>query len=145
MVGAQASFVFSGSYLRKPRPILFVANSKEEAAYFYHNLASLLPRKPIWFFPDSSRTPGLYREVNSTQVLQRTETINKITGVEASAHIIVTYPEALAEKQKYKGQHAQEPRNPCFAEYMKVLIVSVIDTQFAAPGIIFCVRNIEGI
>jgi transcription-repair coupling factor (superfamily II helicase) len=98
MVGAQAAFVFCGSYLRSPRPMLFVANNKEEASYFYHNLASLLPKKPIWFFPDSSRSPGLYREVNSTQVLQRTETINKVTGVEASAHIVVTYPEALAEK-----------------------------------------------
>ena len=97
-VGAQSSFVFCGSYLRRPRPILYVANTKEEASYFYHNLLSLLPRKPIWFFPDSSRTPGAYKEVNSSQVLQRTETINKITGVEATAHIVVTYPEALAEK-----------------------------------------------
>ncbi|MCB0669264.1 MAG: transcription-repair coupling factor [Saprospiraceae bacterium] len=98
MVGAQASFIFCGSYTRFPRPILYVANTKEEAAYFYHNTVSLLPRKPVWFFPDSSRQPGQYKEVNSNQVLQRTETINKITGLEAAAHIIITYPEALAEK-----------------------------------------------
>lgn len=98
MVGAQASFIFCGSYSRLPRPILYVANTKEEAAYFYHNTVSLLPRKPVWFFPDSSRQPGQYKEVNSNQVLQRTETINKITGLEAAAHIIITYPEALAEK-----------------------------------------------
>lgn len=98
MVGAQTSFVFCGSYLKRPRPMLFIANTKEEAAYFYHNIASLLPKKPVWFFPDSSRHPGMYKEVNSGQVLQRTETINKITGLEAAAHIVITYPEALAEK-----------------------------------------------
>lgn len=98
MVGAQASFIFCGSYVSEPRTILYIANTKEEAAYFYHNTVSLLPKKPVWFFPDSSRQPGQYREVNSNQVLQRTETINKITGLEAAAHIVVTYPEALAEK-----------------------------------------------
>ncbi len=77
---------------------MYVANTKEEASYFYHNVASLLPKKPAWFFPDSSKLPGVYRELSSNQSLQRTETINKITGLEAAAHIIITYPEALAEK-----------------------------------------------
>jgi transcription-repair coupling factor (superfamily II helicase) len=98
MVGAQASFVFCGSYLKSPRSILYVASTKEEAAYFYHNIASLLAKKPVWFFPDSSRHPGTYREVNSNQVLQRTETINKMTSLEAASHMVITYPEALAEK-----------------------------------------------
>lgn len=98
MIGAQASFVFAGMYLQSPKPSVFVAKTKEEAAYFYHNLNSLLEKKPVWFFPDSSKRPGNYEAINSHQVLQRTETINKVTGLEASAHIIVTYPEALAER-----------------------------------------------
>ena len=60
MVGAQESFVFCGSYLRNPHTILYVANTKEEAAYFYHNIVSLLPKKPVWFFPDSSRQPSTW-------------------------------------------------------------------------------------
>lgn len=98
MVGAQASFVFSGSFIKQPRSLLYIANTKEEASYFYHNVSSLMPQKPVWLFPDSSRIPGTYREVNNNQVLQRTETINKITGLEAHTHIVISYPEALAEK-----------------------------------------------
>ncbi len=97
LIGAQQAFVVSGVYLQNPRLTLYIANTKEEAAYFYHNLNSLLEKKPIWFFPDSSKRPGTYEALNNHQVLQRTETINKITSLEATAHIIVTYPEAVAE------------------------------------------------
>lgn len=98
MVGAQESFVFSGIYLQEPSPILYVCQTKEEAGYLYHNLSSLLPKKPIWYFPDSCKKPAEYTDISNNQILQRTETINKITGIEATAHIVVTYPEALAEK-----------------------------------------------
>ncbi len=98
MVGAQESFVLSGLFVHAPRQIVYVANTKEEAAYTYHNLVNLLEKKPIWFFPDSCKKPGKYTDLNKTQVLQRAETVNKITSTEAAAHLVVTYPEALAER-----------------------------------------------
>ena len=98
MVGAQAAFAFAGVYLNARLPVLYVAKTKEEASYFYDNLTRLLPQKPIWFFPDSSKRPGSYQDLNKHQILQRTETINKITGIEAASHMVVTYPEALAER-----------------------------------------------
>ncbi len=98
LIGGQISFVFCGAYLQAPRPTLVIAKTKEEAAYFYDNVSSILDKKPVWFFPDSSKRPGEYNGINSHQVLQRTETINKITGIEAAAHMVITYPEALSEK-----------------------------------------------
>ncbi len=98
MIGAQESFVLSGTYLAQPRPYLFVASDKEEAAYLQNNLTDLFDKKPIWFFPDSFKRPMYFEELNNGNVLQRTETINRISSSSSSGEIIVTYPEALFEK-----------------------------------------------
>ncbi|MCB0519672.1 MAG: transcription-repair coupling factor [Lewinellaceae bacterium] len=98
LAGAQESFVFAGAYLADPRPQLFIANDKEEAAYFQNNLANLLEKKPVRFFPDSFKRPLYFEELNNTNVLERTEAINKIISPTASPEILVTYPEALFEK-----------------------------------------------
>lgn len=98
MAGAQEAFVLAGTYLADPRPNLWIANDKEEAAYLQNSLANLLDKKPVRFFPDSFKRPMYFEELNSTNVLERTETINKITSPGGSPEIIVTYPEALFEK-----------------------------------------------
>lgn len=98
MAGAQESFVFAGTYLADPRPQLWIANDKEEAAYFQNNLTNLLDKKPVRFFPDSFKRPMYFEELNNTNVLERTEAINKIISPTASPEILVTYPEALFEK-----------------------------------------------
>ena len=98
MAGAQESFVLAGTYLAAPQSHLLIANDKEEAAYIQNNLANLLESKSVRFFPDSFKRPMHFEELNNTNALQRTETINKIVNSPASGEIIVTYPEALFEK-----------------------------------------------
>jgi transcription-repair coupling factor (superfamily II helicase) len=98
MAGAQEAFVCAGTYLAAPRPMLWIANDKEEAAYLQNNLANLLEKKPVRFFPDSFKRPQYFEELNTSNVLERTETINKISSGTPSPEIIVTYPEALFEK-----------------------------------------------
>ena len=58
---------------------LFVANSKEEAAYRFNDLEGLLSGRPVYFFPDSFKRPAYFDDLNPTHVLQRSEVINKIT------------------------------------------------------------------
>jgi transcription-repair coupling factor (superfamily II helicase) len=96
--GAQESFVLAGTYLACSRPQLWIANDKEEAAYFYTNLVNLLEKKPIHFFPDSFKRPQYYEQLNNSNVLERNETINKIITQSRVPFIIVTYPEAIFEK-----------------------------------------------
>ena len=98
MVGAQESFVLAGTYLAHPQHHLLVATDKEEAAYIQNNLTSLFEKKTIHFFPDSFKRPLYFEVVNSHNVLQRTEMINRISSSASGAEIIVTYPEALFEK-----------------------------------------------
>ncbi len=96
--GAQDAFALAGAYLADPRPIVWIASDKEEAAYFQNTLSGLLETKTVRFFPDSFKRPLYFEEINSTNVLERTETINKITTPGSTPEIIVTYPEALFEK-----------------------------------------------
>ena len=98
MMGAQECFVLTGSYQRSPRHHLFIATDKEEAAYVQNNLSGLFGKKPIRFLPDSFKRPRNFEILDNTNVLQRTETINKITSSGSKGEIVVTYPEALFEK-----------------------------------------------
>ena len=98
MVGAQISFVLAGTYLTRPSYYLLIANGKEEAAYIQNNLANLFENKNIYFFPDSFKRPMYFEELNNANVLQRTETINKLISSNSIGEILVTYPEALFEK-----------------------------------------------
>ncbi len=98
MVGAQDAFVLAGTYLADPRSHLVIANDKEEAAYLQNNIANLFSKKAIGFFPDSFKRPMEFGELNTGNVLQRTEMINSITSSSTSGEILVSYPEALFEK-----------------------------------------------
>lgn len=77
---------------------LIIASDKEKAAYLQNTISSILEPKEILFLPDSFKKPGLFAEIHSNQVLQRTEVINKISSATALGEIIITYPEALFEK-----------------------------------------------
>ena len=96
--GAQDAFILTGTYLASPRPQLWIATDKEEAAYMQNNISNLLDGKTIRFFPDSFKRPMYFAELRTANVLERTETINKITSPTGSPQIIITYPEALFEK-----------------------------------------------
>lgn len=98
IIGAQDSFVLSALQSALDTPHVFVANDKEEAAYFQNTLDGLLTGGKSRFFPDSFKRPMVYEELNSTNVLQRTETINKANQNEGRKQVIVTYPEAIFEK-----------------------------------------------
>jgi transcription-repair coupling factor (superfamily II helicase) len=106
LAGAQESFVVAATV--ESRKVagsafhLFIANSKEEAAYRFNDLEGLLPGKAVHFFPDSFKRPAYFDDLNATQVLQRSELVNKITTASlpggAEGLVIVSYPEALFEK-----------------------------------------------
>ncbi len=97
MIGAQASFVLTGTYLSNPHHIMLIANDKEEAAYIQNNINGLFESKNILFFPDSFKQPASFEEINKNNLLMRAETVNRLISSH-QANIIVTYPEALFEK-----------------------------------------------
>lgn len=98
MVGAQDSFVLAGIHQNISLTNLYIANDKEDAAYFQNTIDNFIEEQSAQFFPDSFKRPMFFEELNSTNILQRTEVINKIALSSVDGRIIVTYPEALFEK-----------------------------------------------
>ncbi len=84
---------------------LFVLNSRERAAYFYNDLEKLLndanlplPNKRVHYLPSSFKRAHTTEEIDNSNVKLRSEIVNKFANHPEHPYIVVTYPEALAEK-----------------------------------------------
>ncbi len=76
---------------------LIVLNDSEEAAYFHNTLENLTQALDLFYFPASFKTRKNFSLLNSSHIMLRTEALMKLsTG--RNKKIIVTYPEAIAEK-----------------------------------------------
>lgn len=98
MIGSQNCFALAAAYIQEPRSIVYIANDKEEAAYIQNTLSSLLPNKHIHLLVDSFKRPMKFEELDSNNMVTRTEIINKVSLASNRYSLIVTYPEALFEK-----------------------------------------------
>ncbi len=98
LVGAQEAFAVLGTYDNGLDYHVFVAIDKEEAAYLQNTLDNLSQDMVISLLPDSFKRPLKFEELDSHNVLQRTEAINRMSLGLSKGEIIVTYPEALFEK-----------------------------------------------
>lgn len=97
-VGGQVAFLLAALIQEKEGNTVFIANDKEEAAYMQNTLASILDSHHIYFFPDSFKRPMKFEEIDNHNMVQRTEIVNKVTGLMDINHVVVTYPEAVFEK-----------------------------------------------
>ncbi|MBO4565266.1 MAG: transcription-repair coupling factor [Bacteroidaceae bacterium] len=86
----------------KKDTVLFVLDDQEDAGYFYHDLTQMLGDKDVVFFPSSYRRAIKYNQKDDANELLRTNTLTKVLqpslSEENSQLIIVTYPDALAER-----------------------------------------------
>lgn len=97
LIGSADAFVAVSSYLLQERPFIFILPDHEEAAFFLSDLEGLMDRQ-VLFFPSSYRKPFDFTQTDSVHVLQRAETLNTLNHVSELPRMVVTYPEALAEK-----------------------------------------------
>ena len=97
-IGAQQAFIIRALYDHGLVNHVFVAIDKEEAAYLQNTLDNISPEKIISLLPDSFKRPLHFDELDSHNVLQRTEAINRMSLKLGRGEIVITYPEALFEK-----------------------------------------------
>ncbi|MCS7037508.1 MAG: hypothetical protein RMJ33_12835 [Saprospiraceae bacterium] len=98
LVGAQKALVVATLVRQLSRLFVCVCNDKEEAAYLLNDLQALMGEADVCFFPDSFRRPAVFEHLNTTQTLQRSEVVNRLTMPHRWGWAIVTYPEALFEE-----------------------------------------------
>ncbi len=97
LAGSQFSFLLSAIFPLLERHVFLISADKEAAAYLYNDLQQLLKAETVLFFPDSYKRPGEYSALNRNQVMERTETINKLVGSRKRYYCVVSYPEAVLE------------------------------------------------
>jgi len=95
--GSFRSLIFAHLYETKPGHLFFILNDADEAAYFYHDLAQILGREKVLFFPSSYKRALKSEQKDSANEILRTEALNIIEN-SSENYLIVSYPEAMMEK-----------------------------------------------
>src|SRR5690606_11119138 len=97
LVASSDAMVVAATYLAHARPYIFVLPTHEDASYFLSDLDSLFDKQTL-FFPASHRKAFEFTQIDSTHVLQPLESLNALNRSADLPKIVVTYPEAIAEK-----------------------------------------------
>lgn len=97
LVGSSDAAMAVALYFLQHRHMIFVLPEREEAGYFQADLENLTG-KEVLLFPSSYRKPFEFTQPDSSNVLARAEVLNELSHTTEFGQLIVTYPEALAEK-----------------------------------------------
>ncbi|MCD8741464.1 transcription-repair coupling factor [Mucilaginibacter roseus] len=97
LVGSGDAAIAVALYFLQHKHMIFVLPEREDAAYFQADLESLTG-KEVLLFPSSYRKPFEFTQPDSSNVLARAEVLNELNHSSEYGRLIVTYPEALAEK-----------------------------------------------
>ncbi|MDR1883876.1 MAG: transcription-repair coupling factor [Prevotella sp.] len=87
----------AGLYHKTKDCFLYILNDKESAGYFYHDLVQILDNDKILFFPSAYKRAIKYGQIDTANEILRTDVLGKLQSNNEHL-VIVTYPEALAEK-----------------------------------------------
>jgi len=104
LLGSLRAIIGISVFSESPFNHLFVLPDKESAAFFYNDLENLLGehsynynKKKVLFYPTSYKKHYQLGETDNTNLLSRSEVLNRIGSGKRSS-MIVSYPEALCEK-----------------------------------------------
>ena len=104
LAASSKAFVVEETFRQMSGQHLIVCADKEDAAYFYNDLESLLgergmdySKKQVLFYPTSYKRPYEPEKPDNSYILSRTEVLQRVSTSERKT-LIVSYPEALSEK-----------------------------------------------
>ncbi|WP_423147603.1 transcription-repair coupling factor [Rubrolithibacter danxiaensis] len=97
LIGSSDAMAAIALYFLQHRHMLFIMPDREEASYFQSDLESLIGTE-VLIFPSSYRKSFDFTQTDSSNVLQRAEVLNELIHASEFGKLIVTYPEALAER-----------------------------------------------
>lgn len=95
--GSSKSLFLSAAYLSLQTTHLVLLPEKEDAAYFYNDLVSLLGEDQVFFFPSTYKRSIQYGYTESSNIVLRTEVMNHL-GSGKRKCVVVSYPESVMEK-----------------------------------------------
>lgn len=96
--GSSEAFIAAAVFKNTSLNHVFIFEDKDAAAYFQNDLKAILEKKDLFYFPDSFKKPGHFEQINNSNILLRTESVNRFLKGNSKGEILITYPEALFEK-----------------------------------------------
>ncbi len=118
---------------------VFVLNDKEEAAYFYNDLCTLLDDKQVLYFPSSFKRSAQYETVDNSNIILRAEVLNRLASGQNSSYI-VTFPEAVAEKVISQAQLEENTLNVKVGEKLSSEFVEEVLVDYKFERVDFVVE-----
>jgi len=119
-----SSALFAVSLLNKTgNCFLYILDDAESAGYFYHDLKQISGSEDILFFPSAYKRSVKYGQIDAANEILRTEVLSRLQTEEQHL-IIVSYPEALAEKVVSKETLKDNT--------LKISVNEKIDPQFVS-------------
>lgn len=95
--GSTKALFAASLFSREPKTYIYILNNMENAGYFYHDLNQILDKKGVLFFPSAYKRAAKYGQVDPANEILRTEVLARLQRTD-KPYIIVTYPDAIAEK-----------------------------------------------
>ena len=95
--GSSRALILSLVFNKTQTTHVVVIPEKEDAAYFYNDLVSLLGEDSVFFFPSTYKRSVQYEQTEPANIVLRTEVLNHLASGKRKG-IVVTYPEAAMEK-----------------------------------------------
>jgi transcription-repair coupling factor (superfamily II helicase) len=95
--GSSRAVVTASVFEKKGGVFVCIQNDAEDAGYFYNDLMQLMTGKNVYFFPSAYHRHIKYGHTDPANEILRTEALGLLQEASPSC-IIVSYPEAMAEK-----------------------------------------------
>lgn len=95
--GSSTTMLSASLFHKIGNSFIYILNDLESAGYFYHDLIQILGTNNVFFFPSAYKRAIKYGQIDAAYEILRTEVLGKLQAGEEHV-IIVSYPEALAEK-----------------------------------------------
>jgi len=95
--GSSRAMVLSLVFHKTQTTHVVIIPEKEDAAYFYNDLVSIVGDDSVFFFPSTYKRSVQYEQTEPANIVLRTEVLNHLASGKRKG-IVVTYPESAMEK-----------------------------------------------
>jgi transcription-repair coupling factor (superfamily II helicase) len=104
--GSSRSILATSLLKKSPQTYLYILNDAESAGYFYHDITQIIGTQDVLFFPSAYKRAAKYGQLDAANEVLRTTVLSRLQEKNSSL-IIVSYPDALAEKT-VSSEHLKE-------------------------------------
>ncbi|MGL4327010.1 MAG: transcription-repair coupling factor, partial [Tannerellaceae bacterium] len=121
--GSAAAMVLSSAFKEGDEQLVCILSDLEEAGYFYNDVMQITGGEHVFFFPSAYRRAIKYGHIDPANEILRTEVLSFLQSP-PKRFVIVTYPDALAERVVSKETLKENT--------LKISVDEKIDNMFVA-------------